>query len=54
VCMAHGNVDIFQGTGVEILFLDRRYDSDIGKINCVELLDEIRVFEDEVPAPVSN
>jgi hypothetical protein len=54
VCITHGKVDIFQGTGIEIQSLDPRDDGGIGNDQCVKLVDEIEVGEDEVPAIVSN
>ncbi len=48
-CVAHWKADIFQGTGVEIQFLDWRNDSDISEEQFVELLDEIEAGEDKIP-----
>ncbi len=54
VCVAHGNVDIFQDSFVEIFHLDGRDDGDITEDQFVERLDEVWVEEDEIPALLSN
>ncbi len=54
VCIVHGDVDIFKDGVGEIFLLDGRDDGDITEDQFVELLDEVWVEEDEIPALASN